>query len=94
MGNGDQNPQKKYNLRLRKANNIVDNSKSTDVNFKCIEIDESSTNDVKEDEDYVEMVLGDVSYISGYPTNIFSFSGGQTQRMIQIISNWKRRERI
>ena len=77
MGNGDQNPQKKYNLRLRKANNIVDNSKSTDVNFKCIGIDESNTNDVK------EMVLGDVSYISGYPTNIFSFSGGQPSRFHQ-----------
>ena len=67
MGNGDQNPQKKYNLRSRKANNIVDNSKSTDVNFKCIGIDESNTNDV------TEMVLDD----------IFSFSGGQPSRFHQ-----------
>ena len=38
---------------------------------------ESNTNDVQEDEDYVEMIQGDVKCISGHPTNMFSFSGGQ-----------------
>ena len=51
----DQNQQKKYNLRSRKVNDIVGNSKSNDVDFKRIEIDESKTNDVQENEDYVEM---------------------------------------
>ena len=69
LGNSDQNQQKKYNLRSRKVNDIVGNSKSDDVDFKCIEINESDTNDVPENEDYVEMVQGDVNCISGHPTN-------------------------
>ena len=56
---------------------MVGNSKSNDVNFKRIEIDESSTSDVQENKGYVEMVQGDVSCISGHPTNMFSFSGVQ-----------------
>ena len=51
LGNSNQNQKKKYNLRSRKANNIADNSKSIDVDFKHIDIDESNTNDVQEDED-------------------------------------------
>ena len=43
-------------------------------------IDESKTNDVQENEDYVEMVQGDVNCISDHPTNMFSFSGGQPSR--------------
>ena len=35
LGNIDQNQQKKYNLRSRKVNDIVGNSKSDDVDFKC-----------------------------------------------------------
>ena len=35
LGNNDQNQQKKYNLRLRKVNNMVGNNKSNDVDFKC-----------------------------------------------------------
>ena len=50
---------------------MVSNSKSIDVDFKCIEIDESNVNDVQENEDYVEMVQGDVNCISGHPTNNF-----------------------
>ena len=80
LGNSDQNQQKKYNLRSRKVNDIVGNSKSDDVDFKCIETDESNANDVQENEDYVEMVQGDVNCISGQPTNMFYFSGGQPSR--------------
>ena len=40
LGNSDQNQQKKYNLRSKKANDIVGNSKSNDLDFNCIEIDE------------------------------------------------------
>ena len=80
LGSIDQNQQKKYNLRSRKVNDIVDNSKSDDVDFKCTEIDKSNTNDVQENEDYVEMVQGDVNCISGHHTNMFSFSGGQPSR--------------
>ena len=43
LSNSDQNQQKKYNLRSRKANDIVLR--------KCIEKDESNINDVQEDED-------------------------------------------
>ena len=39
-------------------------------------MDDSNTNDVQEDEDYVEMVRGDLNYISGQPNNMFSFLGG------------------
>ena len=35
---------------------MVGKSKSNDVDFKRIEIDESHVNDVQENEDYVEMV--------------------------------------
>ena len=56
LGNNDQNQQKKYNLRSRKVNDMVGNSKSNDVHFKRIEIDESNANDVQENEGYVEMV--------------------------------------
>ena len=35
---------------------MVGKSKSNDVDFKRIEIDESNVNDVQENEDYVEMV--------------------------------------
>ena len=79
LGNSDQNKQKKYNLKSRKVNDIVGNSKSDDVDFKCIEIDESNTNDVQINKGYVEMVQGDVNCISGHPTNMF-FSGGQPSR--------------
>ena len=79
-GNSNQNQQMKYDLRSRKVNDIVGNSKSDDVDFKCIEIDESNTNDVQENEDYVEMVRGDVNCISGHPTNMFSLSGSQPSR--------------
>ena len=39
LGNNDQNQQKKYNLRLRKVNDMVGNSKSNDVDLKRIETD-------------------------------------------------------
>ena len=77
LGNNDQNQQKKYNLKSRKANDIVGNSKSNDVDFKRIEIDESNANDVQENEDYVEMVQGAMNCISGHSTSMFSISGGQ-----------------
>ena len=80
LGNNDQNQQKKYNLRSRKVNDMVGYSKSNDVDFKRIETDESNAKDVKVNEDYVEMVQGDVNCISGYPTNMFSFSRGQPSR--------------
>ena len=80
LGNSDQNQQNKYNLRSRKINDIVGNSKSNDVDFKRIEINESKANDGQENEDYVEMVQGGVNCISGHPTNMFSFSGGQPSR--------------
>ena len=80
LRNSDQSQQRKCNLRSRKANDIVGNSKSNDFDFICIEIDESNTNDVQKTEDYVEMVQADVNYISGHPTNMFSFSGGQPSR--------------
>ena len=80
LGNNDQNQQKIYNLRLRKVNEMVGNSKSNDVDFKRIEIDESNANDVQENEDYVEMVQGGVNCISDYPTNMLFFSGGQPSR--------------
>ena len=80
LGNNDQNQQKKYNLRLRKVNDMVGNSKANDVDFKRIEIDESNANDVQENEDYVEMVQGGVNCISDYPTNMLFFSGGQPSR--------------
>ena len=38
LGNNDQNQQKKYNLRLRKVNNMVGNNKSNDVDSKCTEM--------------------------------------------------------
>ena len=53
LTNSDQNQQKKYNLRSRKVNDIVGNSKSNDADFKRIEefknieIDESNTNDIQ-----------------------------------------------
>ena len=53
LGNNDQNQQKKYNLRSRKVNDMVGYSKSNDVDFKCIETDESNTKDVQVNEDYV-----------------------------------------
>ena len=80
LGNSDQNQQKKYNFRSRKVNEIVGNNKSSDVALKRIEIGESNANDVQENEDYVEMVQGDVNCISGHPTNMFSSSGGQPSR--------------
>ena len=51
LGNDDQNQEKKYNLRSRKVNDIVANSKSNDVDFG---IGESNANDVQENEDYEE----------------------------------------
>ena len=42
----------------------------------CTETDKSNARDVQENEDYVEMVQGDVNCISGHPANMFSFSGG------------------
>ena len=84
LGNNDQNQQKKYNLRTRKVHGIVGNSKLSDVDFKAIDIGESNANDVQENEDYVEMVQGDVNCISGHPTNMFSFSGGQSSRFHKI----------
>ena len=80
LGNNDQNQQKKYNLRSRKVNDMVGYSKSNDVDFKRIETDESNAKDVQVNEDYVEMVQGDVNCISGHPTNMFSFSRGQPSR--------------
>ena len=71
LGNNDQNQQKKYNLRLSKVNDMVGNSKSNDVNFKRIKIDESNVNDVKENEHYLEIVQGDINCISGHPTVFF-----------------------
>ena len=56
LGYNDQNQQKKYNLRSRKVNGMVGNSKSNNADFKRIEIDESNSNDLQENEDYVEMV--------------------------------------
>ena len=47
---------------------------------EMIEIHESNANDIQENEDYVEMFQGDVNCISGHPTNMFSFSGGQPSR--------------
>ena len=35
---------------------MVGNSKSNNVDFKRIEVDQSNSNDVQENEDYVEMV--------------------------------------
>ena len=67
-------------MRSRKVNDIVAKSNSNNVDFICIEIGESNANDVQENEDYVEMVQGDVNCISGHPTNMFSFSGGQPSR--------------
>ena len=49
LHNNGQNLQQKYNLRSRKVNDMVGNSKSNDVNFKCIETDESKAN-VQENE--------------------------------------------
>ena len=40
LSNNDQNQQKKYNLRSKKVNNIVGNSKSNDIDFKRTEIGE------------------------------------------------------
>ena len=80
-GNIDQNQRKKYNLRQRKANDIVDNSKSNNVNFKQIEIYETNTNDGRKNEDYIEMVQGDLNCISGHPSYMFSFSGSQPSRL-------------
>ena len=40
-------------------------------------MDDSNTNDVQEDGDYVEMDKGDLNYISSLPNNMFSFLGGQ-----------------
>ena len=67
-------------MRSRNVNDIVGNGKSSNVHFKRIEIAESNANDVQENEDYVEMVQSDVKCISGHPTNMFSFSGGQPSR--------------
>ena len=36
---------------------------------------------MQENEDYVEMVQGDVNCVLGHPTNIFSVSGGQSSRL-------------
>ena len=41
---------------------------------------ESKSNDVQENEDYVEMVHSDMNCISGHPTNMFSLSGVQPLR--------------
>ena len=73
LGNNDQNQQKKYNLRSRKVNDMVSNSKSNDVNFKRIEIDESNAIDVQENEDYVEMVQGDMNISQVIPLIFFLF---------------------
>ena len=70
LGNNDQNQQKKYNLRSRKVNDIVGNSKPNDVDFPCIETDESNENDEQENEDYVEMVQVYMNCISGHSTNV------------------------
>ena len=75
---------KKYNLRLRKVNDIVGNNKSNYVDFKRIEIDEANANDVQENEDYVEMVQSDVNCISGHPTNMFSLSGVNHHDFIKV----------
>ena len=40
LSNNDQNQQKKYNLRSRKVNDIVGNSKSNDIDFKRTETGE------------------------------------------------------
>ena len=56
-----------------KVNDIVGNSKSSDVDFKRIEIGESNANDVLENEDYIEMVQADVNCISGHPLICFLF---------------------
>ena len=42
---------------------MVGNSKSNDVDFKRIEIDESNANNVQENKDYIEMVQSDVNCI-------------------------------
>ena len=47
-------------------------------------MNESNTNDVQQNEDYVEMVQSDVNCITGHSSNIFSFSGGQTSRFHQM----------
>ena len=47
---------------------------------KCVEIDESNTNDVHKNEDYAETVEGYWNCIFGHPTNVFSFSAGQSSR--------------
>ena len=46
-------------------------------------MNESNTNDVQQNEDYVEMVQSDVNCITGHSSNIFSFSGGQPSRFHQ-----------
>ena len=71
LGNNDQNQQKKYNFRLSKVNDMVGNSKPNDVNFKRIKIDESNANDAQENEDYLEIVQGDMNCISGHATVFF-----------------------
>ena len=83
LGNSFQNQQKKYNLRSRKANDIAGKSKLNDVNFKSIEIYKSTTIDIQGDEDYTEMIQSDFNWISGYSTNMFSSSGGQSSRFHQ-----------
>ena len=80
LGNNDLNQQKKYDLRSRKDNDIVGNSKSNDVDFKRIEKGESNANDVEENEDYVEMAQDGVNCMSGHPANMFPFSGCQPSR--------------
>ena len=50
---------------------MVGNSKSNDVDFKRIEIDESNANNVQENKDYIEMVQSDVNCIWGHPSNVF-----------------------
>ena len=42
---------------------MVGNSKSNDVDFNCIDIDESNANNVQENKDYIEMVQSDVNCI-------------------------------
>ena len=66
----------KRNLKQWKKYSIVE-TKWNDVDFKRFEMDNSNTNDVQEDDDYVEMVQGDLKYISAQPDNRFSFLGGQ-----------------
>ena len=40
-------------------------------------MDDSNTNNVQEDDDYAEMVQGNLNYISAQPSNMFSFLDGQ-----------------